>query len=131
MTSNSLHLRNKLNKMKVDGNKIKTLLTQIGSTQKELSKYCKINTATVSKLIKSGHTSESNTRLIANFLKVNLNEIATFENGDPIPVPSAEVVYIKDPESEKQILELMDKVKDLKKIIDLQEQIIKSHTEQS
>jgi len=53
------------------------------------------------------------------------------ENGDPIPVPSAEVVYIKDPESEKQILELMDKVKDLKKIIELQEQIIKSHTEQS
>jgi len=131
MTSNSLHLRNKLSKMKVDGNKIKTLLTQIGSTQKELSKYCKINTATVSKLIKSGHTSESNTRLIANFLKVNLNEIATFENGDPIPVPSAEVVYIKDPESEKQILELMDKVKDLKKIIELQEQLIKSHTEQS
>jgi len=131
MTSNSLHLRNKLSKMKVDGNKIKTLLAQIGSTQKELSKYCKINTATVSKLIKSGHTSESNTRLIANFLKVNLNEIATFENGDPIPVPSAEVVYIKDPESEKQILELMDKVKDLKKIIELQEQIIKSHTEQS
>ena len=117
--------------MKVDGNKIKTLLTQIGSSQKELSKFCKINTATVSKLIKSGHTSESNTRLIANFLKVNLNEIATFENGDPIPVPSAEVVYIKDPESEKQILELMDKVKDLKKIIELQEQIIKSHPEQS
>ena len=110
--------------MKVDGNKIKTLLTQIGSTQKELSKYCKINTATVSKLIKSGHTSESNTRLIANFLKVNLNEIATFENGDPIPVPSAEVVYIKDPESEKQILELTEKVKDLKKIIELQEKLI-------
>ena len=120
-------MRNKLSKMKVDGNKIKTLLAQIGSTQKELSKYCKINTATVSKLIKSGHTSESNTRLIANFLKVNLNEIATFENGDPIPVPSAEVVYIKDPESEKQILELMDKVKDLKKIIELQEQLIIAH----
>ena len=110
--------------MKVDGNKIKTLLTQIGSSQKELSKFCKINTATISKLIKSGHTSETNTRLIANFLKVNLNEIATFENGDPIPVPSAEVVYIKDPESEKQILELIDKVKDLKKIIELQEKII-------
>ena len=110
--------------MKVDGNKIKTLLTQIGSSQKELSKFCKINTATVSKLIKSGHTSENNARLIANFLKVNLNEIATFENGDPIPVPSENVVYVKDPECEKQILELMDKVKDLKKIIELQEKII-------
>ena len=113
--------------MKVDGNKIKTLLTQIGSSQKELSNFCKINTATVSKLIKSGHTSETNTRLIANFLKVNVNEIATFENGDPIPVPSGEVVYLKDPESEKQILELMDKVKDLKKIIELQEQLIIAH----
>ena len=39
-----------------------------------------------------------------------------FENGDPIPAPSENVVYVKDPECEKQVLELMDKVKDLKKI---------------
>jgi transcriptional regulator with XRE-family HTH domain len=117
--------------MKVDGPKIKTLLTQIGSTQKELSNHCKINTATVSKLIKSGHTSEFNARLIANFLEVNLNEIAAFENGDPIPVPLDNVVYIKDPECEKQVLELMDKVKDLKKIIELQEQLIKANSAQS
>ena len=49
----------------------------------------------------------------------------------PIPVPSENVVYVKDPECEKQVLELMDKVKDLKKIIELQEQLIKSQTQQS
>jgi len=45
----------------------------------------------------------------------------------PIPVPSENVVYVKDPECEKQVLELMDKVKDLKKTIELQEQLIIGH----
>jgi len=60
-----------------------------------------------------------------------LNEIATFENGDPIPAPSENVVYVKDPECEKQLIELMDKVKDLTKIIELQEQLINANSIQS
>jgi DNA-directed RNA polymerase sigma subunit (sigma70/sigma32) len=66
----------KMNGVNIDSQKIKMLLAKDDKYKKELAIYCKMNPNSVWRMLESGRTDLDNAYKIAEFLNVDISEIA-------------------------------------------------------